>query len=175
MYGPATSLALLANLNDKLCVGLLGFIGTFYTTIGGIRGVIWNDLFQALVMFTSLGIIIIKGIIDAGGFGDLWETNANGGRLNFFDFNPDPFIRQSFWSLVFGQIIYMSMSFCFDQQMIQRFQVKFFIFFKLILFNGIRPNSVIRINLRFTQLYDRLISMLYFTPSLLGKSSEIYQ
>ena len=126
MYGPATSLSLLAGLDEKICIGLLGFIGTLYTTIGGIRGVIWNDLFQALVMFTSLFIIITKGVIDAGGFGELWMTNLDGGRLNFFDFNPDPFIRQSFWSLIIGQAIYMSMSFCFDQQMIQRFQVSNF-------------------------------------------------
>lgn len=124
MYGPATSLALLANLNDKLCVGFLGVIGTFYTTIGGLRGVIWNDLFQALVMVTSLTVIITKGVYDVGGLSNLWEINRLGGRLNFFNFDPDPLIRQSFWTLVFGQIIYMSMSFAFDQQMIQRFQVR---------------------------------------------------
>ena len=123
MYGPATSLALLSGLDEKICIGLLGVIGTAYTTIGGIRGVIWNDLFQALVMFLSLLIIVTKGVYDAGGVVTLWETNLSGGRLNFFNFDPDPFIRQSFWSLIFGQAIYMSMSFCFDQQMIQRFQV----------------------------------------------------
>ena len=122
MYGPATSLALLTNLNEMICIGIIGFIGTFYTAIGGIKGVIWNDLFQALVMFTSLTILLTKGVIDAGGFSTLWETSSKGGRLNFIDFNPDPFIRQSFWSLIIGQVVYMSMSYCFDQQMIQRFQ-----------------------------------------------------
>jgi SSS family transporter len=121
MYGPATSLALLINLDEKVCIGMIGFIGTFYTTIGGIKGVIWNDLFQALIMFASLIIIISKGVYDVGGFSNLWEINANGGRLNLFNFNPDPFIRQSFWSLIFGQILLSSMSFCFDQIMIQRF------------------------------------------------------
>jgi len=61
MYGPATSLALLTNFDQKICIALIGVIGTFYTTIGGIRGVIWNDLFQALIMFATLIIIISKG------------------------------------------------------------------------------------------------------------------
>ena len=122
MYGPATSLALLANLNEKSCIALLGFIGTLYTAIGGIRGVIWNDLFQGLVMFISLLIIILKGVYDAGGLWNLFETNSRGGRLNLFNFNPDPFIRQSFWSITIGQLFYMCRPYCFDQQMIQRFQ-----------------------------------------------------
>lgn len=73
-------------------------------------------------MFLSLTIIVTKGIIDAGGFSNVWEINLNGGRLNLFDFNPDPFIRQSFWSLTIGQFIPMMMSYGFDQQMIQRFK-----------------------------------------------------
>ena len=122
MYGPATTLSFLTDLDEEVAIALIGFIGTFYTTIGGLRAVIWTDLFQALVMFTSLFFIIIKGVIDVDGFGNLWRINSDGGRLNFFDFNPDPFVRQSFWSLFLGMIVYFSQSYCFDQQMIQRFK-----------------------------------------------------
>lgn len=50
------------------------------------------------------------------------EINRAGGRLDLFDFNPDPFIRQSFWSLTFGQVFLNLMSYCFDQQSLQRFR-----------------------------------------------------
>lgn len=122
MYGPATSLSVITNLNEKVCIALIGSIGTFYTAIGGIKSVIWNDLFQALIMFTSLFVIVIKGIYDLHGFGNLWTINRQGGRLDLFDFNPDPFVRQTFWSITFGWTFYTSITFCFDQQMIQRFQ-----------------------------------------------------
>jgi SSS family transporter len=122
MYGAATSLSVLTGLNEKIAITLMGFVATFYTTIGGIRAVIWTDLFQMLVMFFSLFAIFIKSIINLQGFENLWNINKRGGRLNFFDFNPDPFVRQSFWSLFFGMIVYFSISYCFDQQMIQRFQ-----------------------------------------------------
>jgi Na+/proline symporter len=88
MYGPATTLSYLTGLDQKIAIASIGVIGTFYTTIGGLRAVIWTDLFQALVMFVSLFFIIIKGLIDVGGFENLWEINSAGGRLNFFDFNP---------------------------------------------------------------------------------------
>lgn len=122
MYGPATALAYFANLNEKICIGLLGCIGTFYTAIGGIRGVIWNDLFQAAIMFVSAIIILPKGVQDAGGLSEVWRISENGQRLNFFEFNFDPFIRQSTWSILLGQFTYMTMMFSFDQQMIQRFR-----------------------------------------------------
>lgn len=47
--------------------------------------------------------------------------NERGGRLDLLDYNPDPFVRQSFWSLIFGASIYFSINYCFDQQMLQRF------------------------------------------------------
>lgn len=89
---------------------------------GGMKAVIWTDLFQALIMLSSVAMIAIKGIVDAGGFDQFWQRNEQGGRLRLFDFNPDPFIRQSFWSYYFGAAIFFSMNYCFDQQMIQRFK-----------------------------------------------------
>ncbi len=73
-------------------------------------------------MYLSLFFIIIKGIVDAGGFGNVYKRNLNGGRLDIFDFNPDPFIRQSFWSLLLGQFVGNLASYSLDQQMMQRFQ-----------------------------------------------------
>lgn len=53
-------------------------------------------------MFTGMIAAIIKGIYDVGGFGNLWDIVSNGGRDNFFYFDPNPLVRQSFWSLVIG-------------------------------------------------------------------------
>lgn len=71
-------------------------------TIGGIKAVIWTDAFQMVIMFAGMLAVIVKGIIDVGGVGNLFDINSDGERLNFFIFNPDPFIRQSFWSLILG-------------------------------------------------------------------------
>jgi sodium-coupled monocarboxylate transporter 8/12 len=122
IYGPATTLNTFTKLSNEFSIGLVGFVGTFYTTIGGIKGVIWTDLFQASIMFTSLFLIIITGVIDEGGVYNIYRKNLDGGRLNVFDFNFDPFIRQSFWSLFIGTLFYLSTLYCIDQQMLQRFQ-----------------------------------------------------
>ena len=93
ILGPSSALSLLLNLNQNYSIALIFAIGTFYTTIGGIKAVIWTDMFQASIMLICMIIIFIKGTFDAGGLSQLWLINEKGGRLNFFVFNPDPFIR----------------------------------------------------------------------------------
>ncbi|CAF0848078.1 unnamed protein product [Brachionus calyciflorus] len=122
IFGPAVTLNIFSNLNEKYSIILVGSIATLYTTIGGIKGVIWTDFFQIIVMILSLFMILIKGIYDIGGFGNLFEINSLGGRFNVLDFDPNPFERQTFWSIFFGFMIYFSYSFSTDQQTLQRFQ-----------------------------------------------------
>ena len=89
--------------------------------IGGIKAVIWTDVFQVSIMLIGVITIISKGVYDVGGFSELWKINYDNGRLNFIDLDINPFIRQSFWSLVIGNIIHSLMSYCIEQQMVQRF------------------------------------------------------
>lgn len=78
-------------------------------------------MFQTLIMFAGVIAVIIKGTYDAGGLSNLWQINSSGGRLNFFVFDPNPLIRQSFWSLVIGSFVAWISSYGIDQQMVQRY------------------------------------------------------
>ncbi len=120
--GPATAISYIMNLDQNISIATIGFIGTFYTAVGGMKAVIWTDVFQSNVMLVSVGLIVVKGIVDVDGFANFWRINEKGGRLNLFKLDADPFIRQSFWSYYFGGAFYFSMNYCFDQQMIQVFQ-----------------------------------------------------
>jgi sodium-coupled monocarboxylate transporter 8/12 len=122
ILGPSTALSLLVNMDQNVSIAIICVIGTFYTCIGGIKAVIWTDLFQLCIMFASLLFIIGKGLYDLGGVGQLVSINQHGGRLNLFDFDPDPFKRQSFWSLFFGCWIFAMTGYCFDQNMLQRYK-----------------------------------------------------
>jgi sodium-coupled monocarboxylate transporter 8/12 len=121
IYGPAISLQAFSAMSDTWCVLLVGSITTFYTAIGGIKGVIWTDLFQLVIMILSLLMVILNGLYDLGGIQNVFRISGEGGRLNLFDFNPDPFIRQSFWSLSIGFFFYGWVFYSSDQQMLQRF------------------------------------------------------
>ena len=121
IYGPATSLSSMTNLSNTSSILLIGCITTFYTAIGGIKGVIWTDVFQTLIMFVGLVAVIGKGVYDVDGLANMWRINERGGRLNFFVFDLNPFIRQSNWSNFFGPLVFFSITYGIDQQMLQRF------------------------------------------------------
>ncbi|OWF52210.1 Sodium-dependent multivitamin transporter [Mizuhopecten yessoensis] len=72
---------------------------------GGFKAVVWTDVVQAGLMIGGMLAVIIKGTIDSGGIANTWDSVYENGRVNFFDFNPDPTLRQSFWSLIFGSAI----------------------------------------------------------------------
>lgn len=57
-------------------------ICTFYTCVGGLKGVVYTDVVQSVIMYGSLVIIMIKGTLDLGGLDVVLQRNSEGGRLN---------------------------------------------------------------------------------------------
>lgn len=52
---------------------------------GGLKAVIWTDVFQSLIMIAGLIVVVIVGSIEVGGFDRVWQINKEFGRLNFFE------------------------------------------------------------------------------------------
>ena len=52
---------------------------------GGIKAVIWNDVFQAVVMLGGLVTVLIVGVHKVGGFGNVWDRLEKGQRLHFIE------------------------------------------------------------------------------------------
>ncbi|XP_064609646.1 sodium-coupled monocarboxylate transporter 2-like [Liolophura sinensis] len=98
---------------------LVSAASVFYTSLGGIKAVIWTDVIQSVIMLGGMLTVVIMGSICVGGFHEMWLLNVNGGRVKFFDFDPNPLTRHTFWSLVFGKAI-RSMGMGFNQSTIQR-------------------------------------------------------
>jgi solute carrier family 5 (sodium-coupled monocarboxylate transporter), member 8/12 len=53
----------------------------FYTCLVGIKAVIWTDVFQIIVMYGVMLLIMVKGTMDVGGLGFVFEKNMESGRL----------------------------------------------------------------------------------------------
>lgn len=48
------------------------------------KGVVWADVLQATIMFSSCIIVSVTGIIKIGGLGEVFRRNEEGGRLQIF-------------------------------------------------------------------------------------------
>lgn len=64
--------------------GIIGFVCTFYSTIGGMKAVLITDVFQSILMFAAIYSVIICAAIHVGGLKSIWDISRNGNRLEFF-------------------------------------------------------------------------------------------
>ncbi|KAK5644642.1 hypothetical protein RI129_005942 [Pyrocoelia pectoralis] len=96
-------------------------VSVIFTVLGGLKAAILADVMQGLTMIAVSVAIIIQGCIEAGGVVNVFETNINGGRLKFFNFDMDPTIRVTTTSALIGQL-FMSLSILGCQQnFVQRY------------------------------------------------------
>lgn len=52
---------------------------------GGLKAVVWTDVFQTVVMFTGQLAVIIVGVQQAGGLSEAWVKVRDGGRISGFE------------------------------------------------------------------------------------------
>ncbi|XP_078082198.1 sodium-coupled monocarboxylate transporter 1-like [Mustelus asterias] len=120
-YTPALALSEVTGINLWISIITTGSVCTLYTTLGGIKAVVWTDVFQICIMLAGLVALLIQGIIQVGGFGKVWRIAESGGRLNFFDFDPDPRRRHTFWTTVIGgSFVWIAIYSC-NQAQVQRY------------------------------------------------------
>ncbi|KAH9515509.1 hypothetical protein Btru_011200 [Bulinus truncatus] len=121
LYAPAVAFSQVTGLSREISILAMGAICTFYTSIGGIRAVVWTDAFQLIVVWVGLMTVMFKGAEDAGGWTRVWEVSKEGSRLPKFDMNPDPFVRHTFWTLFIGGGLNMLTVYGANQANLQRY------------------------------------------------------
>ncbi|CAL1526702.1 unnamed protein product, partial [Lymnaea stagnalis] len=116
---PALSLQAAAGIPLWVSVLIIGTVGTVYTAIGGIKSVVWTDVFQTLVMFAGIFVMITKGVMTVGGVSSVWSIADKGGRTSFRSFSPDPRSRHTWWGVIIGGMT-MWLGNIFNQSTVQR-------------------------------------------------------
>lgn len=71
-------------MNIYLVTPVISAICIFYTTIGGLKTVVWTDTLQFSMTLLTLGFILIMGTVSVGGFANVWEKAKDGDRLDIF-------------------------------------------------------------------------------------------
>ncbi|KAF2892441.1 hypothetical protein ILUMI_13726, partial [Ignelater luminosus] len=102
IYAPSLAFNQVTGFNLHVIAVVMSLICIFYTTIGGLKAVVWTDALQLSVTLCTLGCVLIMGTISVGGLGFIWEKAEISDRIEFFNFNPDPTIRNTFWTVLIG-------------------------------------------------------------------------
>ncbi|XP_078590971.1 sodium-coupled monocarboxylate transporter 2-like [Branchiostoma floridae x Branchiostoma japonicum] len=121
LYAPALALSVVTGMSLWGSILSMGIVCTFYTTIGGMKAVMWTDTFQVVVMVTGFLAVIIQGSIEAGGLGRVWEIASQGHRLEIFNFDPDPRVRHTNWNIWVGGVFVSASIYGVNQAQVQRY------------------------------------------------------
>ncbi|KAJ8023599.1 Sodium-coupled monocarboxylate transporter 1 [Holothuria leucospilota] len=121
IYGPALALNAVTGLSLWGSVLTTGIICTFYTSIGGLKTVVWTDAFQVCIMLSGLLAVIIEGSVQLGGLREAWQIADSRGRIDFWNFNPNPTIRHTFWSVAIGGAFNWTATYGTSQAQVQRY------------------------------------------------------
>ncbi|KAF7231564.1 transcript variant X2 [Nothobranchius furzeri] len=121
LYAPALALNAVTGIDLWGAVLTMGLVCTLYTALGGLKAVIWTDVFQTVVMFAGQLAVIIVGASQAGGLAEVWRKAVNGSRIAGLDLNPDPLQRHTFWTLGVGGVFLMLALYGVNQAQVQRY------------------------------------------------------
>ncbi|CRK90103.1 CLUMA_CG003821, isoform A [Clunio marinus] len=120
LYAPALAFESVIGIDKNIAIIMIGLTVIFYCCIGGIRAVLLTDVFQAILMFVAIFLVIISGVIHADGVGNIFKAASNGNRLEFFNFNPDPTTRHSWFSQTIGGLFTYLSLYAVNQMQVQR-------------------------------------------------------
>ncbi|NXD33578.1 SC5A8 protein, partial [Copsychus sechellarum] len=121
IYAPALALNQVTGFDLWGAVVATGVVCTFYCTLGGLKAVVWTDVFQVGIMVAGFSSVIIRAVVVQEGIGRIVNDSYHGGRLNFWDFDPNPLQRHTFWTIVIGGTFTWTGIYGVNQSQVQRY------------------------------------------------------
>jgi SSS family transporter len=122
IYAPSLILSLITGLPVAGCVLIMGVCTTLYTTLGGMKAVIWTDVTQFTVLITGLFTVVWLSISHVpGGASTVWHVAHDAGRLHLLNFSTDITQVTTFWAAGIGGAFMALSTLGTDQAYLQRY------------------------------------------------------
>jgi len=120
-YAPALALQQVTGLPLWFTIVSTAVLTTFYTTLGGMKAVIWTDVMQFGVLFGGQIIIFAVALSRIpGGIGGAYQLGLEGDKFTL-DFSFDPTVRVTLWGLILGGAFMHLVQMVTDQVSVQRY------------------------------------------------------
>ncbi|KAF2348380.1 Sodium/solute symporter [Trinorchestia longiramus] len=120
LYAPTLALESVTPLDLTTYIFLLGTIVTFYCAFGGLKAVVWTDVFQTVIIIA--GVLVATGfaVSGVGGFDDVWRIGSENGRTDVLDFRPGLYVRHTTVNTILNGFVTFFTIYGFTQSTIQR-------------------------------------------------------
>jgi solute:Na+ symporter, SSS family len=124
MYSGSLALAKMGGWNFYCTIAVLGIAATLYTYFGGLEGVVWTDVIQALMLFGGAAAIVLYVWLDTGHGPATWwqvagEHSAAHRQTEWFSFDPTK--RITLGTALVSGFFWQICTHCSDQVVLQRY------------------------------------------------------
>uniref|UniRef100_A0A6A7G1E6 Sodium-coupled monocarboxylate transporter 1-like n=2 Tax=Hirondellea gigas TaxID=1518452 RepID=A0A6A7G1E6_9CRUS len=101
LYAPTLALSAVTPISFSNYIWIMGIVVTIYASIGGLKAVVWADVFQMVLMVGGVLLITVMACIEVGGLGRAWAIASEGGRTNgLVDISTDLYTRHTVWNII---------------------------------------------------------------------------
>jgi len=119
LYGPAVALSSVTPLSIDASILACGAVCALYTSVGGLVGVIWSDVFQVSIIILTQFLVLGYGLWSLG-FWPLWEFGLTSGRVKLPTTKLDLHSRHSFWNIILAPTLEWGVQMGTEQMSLQR-------------------------------------------------------
>lgn len=121
VFIPSLFLVIITGWSLKVIVPIIVLCAIIYTAMGGIKAVIWTDVFQMIVVWGSILMIIYIAFSNLDmNFSTFFKNAKELGKLDAINFSMSVENNNSFWGTFLGGSVLWIRYFAFDQTQIQR-------------------------------------------------------
>jgi SSS family solute:Na+ symporter len=124
MYSGSLALATMAGWNLYTVILVLGLAATVYTCFGGLEGVVWTDVLQAIMLFGGAAAIVLYVWLDTGVGPVAWWHEAGKHSAAHAQpewFSLDPYKRMTLGTALIAGFFWQVCTHCSDQVVLQRY------------------------------------------------------
>ncbi len=121
LYAPALIIAFVTGRPNWQCILFMGAFTILYTTLGGMKAVIWTSVIQFCTVVSGILVISYVAVSHVnGGVATVYKTALDAGRLKLFDWSFNPKDLTSFWACIIGGSLLSIAPMTTDQAILQR-------------------------------------------------------
>ncbi len=122
IYAPSIVLSLLTGEPLYLSVLIMGVFTTLYTSLGGMKAVIWTDVIQFTILVSGMVVVFWLALSRVpGGLLTVYHVAGQAGRLRFWNASLDPSQMYAFWPCILGGSVMLLCTLGTDQTYLQRY------------------------------------------------------
>ncbi|MDD4102970.1 MAG: sodium:solute symporter [Kiritimatiellae bacterium] len=121
VFLPALAVSAIADVPlDATIIGLM-VIAAVYCVAGGIKGIVWGDFYQGLILIVAIAVTVVVLISGTdGGWAGFMSIAKENNKFDTFNFTWD-LTMPVFWVMIIGGFVSNLNSYTSDQCVLQRF------------------------------------------------------